>query len=110
MTDLANIMNWCNENCATFEIKDNPCLKNGLTTYNCKITIFFDYDYRAIFTFKANIKGGTSNKCVYRLYNDNDKYMVQYMFDDFGVDLLDIVCEKIKENLDDFEFGFMDFE
>lgn len=106
MTDLANIMNWCNENYATFEIKNNDCLKDGLTTYNCKITINFDY-YRAIFVFRASINGSTSNQCVYRLYNDNDKFMTQHVFDDLGVDLLDVIYKEIQNHNDDF---YDDFE
>ena len=110
MKDLANIMNWCNERHAIFEIKHSNCHRKGLTTYACKIIINF-YNYKAIFVFKADIKGEVSNQCVYRLYNENDSFdsdnfITQHTFDDFGVDLLDVISDKIT----DYEYIESDFE
>jgi hypothetical protein len=108
MTDLTNIMSWCNEKHAIFEIKHSNCHRNGLTTYNCKIIVNF-YDCKAIFVFKADIKGEVSNQCVYRLYNfDSDNFITQHTFEDFGVDLLDVIFDKITDSMesdfvDDFE-------
>ena len=98
MTELSMIMNWCTTHSATLEIM----LVNGKNDdfYNTRVTILIE-DYKAVFVFKSSLKGIIDNKAVYRLY-ENKKAKTTHVFDDFGIDLLEIVYDTIYSTTNDF--------
>ena len=96
MTELSMIMDWCNTNNVTLELM---YINGNSTFYNGRISMFFDDEnyknYKAVFVFKSNINGSVENKAVYRFY-ENGKTKTTTVFDDFGLDLLEMVYHTIK--------------
>ena len=105
MTELTMIMNWCNTHGAVLELM----LVNGNKGdfYNGRVAILIE-NYKAVFVFKASLKGMVENKAVYRLY-ENGKAKTTHVFDDFGFDLVKIVYDTIYSTTNDFSDFIDDF-